>query len=279
MHPFRADLHCHSTCSDGTLSPEELVQEALSAGLQGLSITDHDTVAAYHLAAASAEQTGISLIPGVEFSASLDNSSVHVLGYAYRLDSPSLLELCRRHAIRREERNREILEKLDLLGMPVTMEEVKASAEARASFGRPHIALAMVQKGYVQNIQDAFKRFIGDGRPAFAKGSLVSAEETLAALRESNGFAVIAHPHLIQDAALLKKLLEMPFDGIECYYARFLLESTSPWIDVASKRGWLMTGGSDFHGAVKPTISLGASWVGEETFQKLLERHLQNNVL
>lgn len=276
MQPFRADLHCHSTCSDGTLSPVDLIQAALSAGLQGLSITDHDTIAAYSLAVDAAKQNPISLIPGVEFSTTLDDTSVHLLGYSYRLSSPSILDLCRRHAIRREERNREILEKLTRLKMPLTMEEVAVGTPG--SVGRPHIALAMVQKGYVPNIQEAFKRFIGDGRPAFARGSPISADETLAVIREANGLAIIAHPHLIQDPAILKKLLQMSFDGIECYYARFPLESNAPWIEIASKRGWLMTGGSDFHGAVKPNISLGASWVGEEAFKRLQEQHLKNNV-
>lgn len=278
MPPFRADLHCHSTCSDGSLSPYDLVQEAFSAGLQGLSITDHDTIAAYTLAAEAAQQNQVLLIPGVEFSATLDDSSVHLLGYSFRLASPSIQELCRRHAIRREERNREILEKLSRLGMPLTMEEVRSASEITGSIGRPHIALAMVQKKYVPNIQEAFKRFIGDRRPAFAKGSPVSAEETIAAIREANGLAIIAHPHLIQDPSILNKLLELPFDGIECYYARFSTESNAPWIDIASKRGWLITGGSDFHGSVKPTIPLGASWIGEEVFQRLYEHHLKNNV-
>lgn len=276
MQPFRADLHCHSTCSDGSLSPQDLIQEAISAGLQGLSITDHDTIAAYALAADSAQQNHLALIPGVEFSATLDGTSVHLLGYSYSLSSPSIFELCKRHEIRREERNREILEKLTRLEMPLTMEEVRSAAPA--TVGRPHIALAMVQKGYVPNIQEAFKRFIGDGRPAFVKGSPISVEETIQVIHEAKGLAIIAHPHLIQDPAILKKLLEMPFDGIECYYARFSPESNAPWIELASKRGWLMTGGSDFHGAIKPTIPLGTAWVGEETFQRFQEHHLKNNV-
>ncbi|MCE5317233.1 MAG: PHP domain-containing protein [Parachlamydia sp.] len=276
MQPFRADLHCHSTCSDGSLTPQDLIQEAIAAGLQGLSITDHDTIAAFALATSSAQQNHLALIPGVEFSAMLDGTSVHLLGYAFSLSSPAILELCKRHEIRREERNNEILEKLSRLGLPLTMEEVRSAVPA--TVGRPHIALAMVQKGYVPNIQDAFKRFIGDGRPAFARGRPISVEETIAVIHEAKGMAIIAHPHLIQDPAILKKILEMPFDGIECYYARFSLESNAPWIELASKRGWLMTGGSDFHGAVKPTIPLGASWVAEETFQRLQDNHLKNNV-
>ncbi len=272
MPPFRADLHCHSTCSDGNLDPVALVELAVSSQLQGLSITDHDTVAAY---ATALDASQIPLISGVEFSATHEGISVHILGYAFALKAPSIHELCQRHMLRRQERNREILDHLAKQRMPLTMEEV--TRESRGAIGRPHIALAMVKRGYAPSVQDAFKRYIGDGRPCFAKGSPVSVEETLAAIHQAKGVAIIAHPHLIDNVALLRKLLEMPFEGIECYYARFPPESNAPWIDLAQKRGLLMTGGSDFHGAIKPNIPLGASWIGEETFRILLELHRKNN--
>lgn len=273
MQPFRADLHCHSTCSDGSLSPIELLHAAVKSDLQGLSITDHDTIDAYAQTAGAVQN--ISLISGVEFSATLEGSSVHILGYSFSLAAPAIQELCQRHTARRKARNLEILDKLAKLKMPLTMEEV--ASLGRSTVGRPHIALAMMKRGYVASVQEAFKRYIGEGRPAYAKGSSIDVEETLAAIHQAKGAAVIAHPHLIADPNLIQKLLTMPFEGIECYYARFSPESNDPWIDVAKRRGWLMTGGSDFHGAVKPTIPLGASWAGEETFRVLKEMHEKNN--
>lgn len=274
MHPFRADLHCHSSCSDGSLTPPELVRAAHEAGLQGLSITDHDTVEAYKTAFQAAVENQIELIPGVEFSASLDGHSVHILGYSFDVAHPAIHALCERQTMRRQERNLEILDKLAAAGMPLTLEEVKGE-EPHATLGRPHIALAMVKKGYVHSVQEAFKRYIGDGRPAYSKGAPIGVDETLDTLRQAHGLAIIAHPHLIDDVPLLKKLLEMPFDGIECYYSRFPADANEPWIELATKRNWLMTGGSDFHGAIKPTIALGSSWVNEELFRRLQDHYLK----
>lgn len=272
---FRADLHCHSSCSDGSMTPLELIQEALACNLQGLSITDHDTIEAYATVVAEAHEKKLALISGIEFSSTHEGESVHILGYAFSLSSPAIQELCSRHILRREERNRQILEKLAALGMPLTMEEVRL--EGKKTVGRPHIALAMVKRKYVSTVQEAFRHFIGEGRPGYAVGNSMSVEETLDAIHAAKGVAVLAHPHLIQNISLLNKLMAFPFNGIECYYARFSDESNQPWIELAKKKGWLMTGGSDFHGAIKPGIPLGASWIGEQTFKTLWTMHQENN--
>lgn len=273
MNEFRADLHCHSTCSDGSLSPEELVRLAVEKGLQGLSITDHDTIAAYELALPHAKQLGLELIPGVEFSASHNDISIHILGYSYVSNHPALQELCEKHSARRLNRNGLILEKLKHLGMPIAMEEVLAFSglPEAVSLGRPHIAQAMVKKGYVDSIEHAFKRFLSEGKSAYAVGNLISAKETIEAIHNAKGLAVIAHPHLIAHNRTLKQLLEMNFDGLECYYSRFQKEKNQRWVSLAEKKGWLKTGGSDFHGKIKPDISLGCAWVDRTTFQKMQE--------
>ena len=271
MKEFRADLHCHSTCSDGTYTPEELVRLAAEIGLGGLAITDHDTVDAFSLALPLAKSFGLELLPGIEFSTGLFGVSVHILGYGFQWDHPAIRALCEKHSLRRAERNAEILKNLARLGFPLDLEEVIPQGQHH-TIGRPHIAQAMVNRGYVSSIQEAFKRYIGDGKPGFSRGVAYTPQETIEAVHAANGFAVIAHPHLIDHAEILRHLLEMPFDGIECFYAKFMRDQNSRWIQIADKKKWLKTGGSDFHGTVKPTIPLGASWVDQKTFHTLAKK-------
>jgi 3',5'-nucleoside bisphosphate phosphatase len=276
MNEFRADLHCHSTCSDGTLTPEKLIQHAIDIGLRGLSITDHDTTEAYKTAIETAKQAGLELVSGIEFSSSHQKISVHILGYSFDPFHPAILNLCSKHDLRRQERNQQILERLSKLGIPLQHDEIEIPSEKHQTIGRPHIALAMVKRGYVESVQEAFKKYLGEGRLAYVSGSAFTIEETLQTIHEAHGFAVIAHPHLIEKSSLIQQLSEMNFDGIECYYGTFHLEQEERWIKMAKRKNWLITGGSDFHGEIKPTIPLGCSWVNQETFNILQTRFSQN---
>ena len=272
MKEFRADLHCHSTCSDGTLSPNELVDLAKEAGLSGLSITDHDTISAYDTVLPYAREAQIEMIPGIEFSASHKDVSVHILGYAFSLESPALKEFCQRHHERRVKRHRKILELLTARGLPISEEElIEISPEG--SMGRPHIAQAMCQKGYVSSVREGFIRFLKEGQPGYVKGEAFSAEETIEVIHEAGGVAIIAHPHLIKPSSAVKEIAKLNVDGLEGYYARFDPDNNQRWINIAEKKGWLITGGSDFHGEAKSHIHLGCSWTNEATFRKL-QSHL-----
>ena len=270
MYRFRADLHCHTTASDGSLSPEELLLLAKEEGLAGLSITDHDTVEAYGVAIPLAKELGLELLPGIELSSMHQGQSVHILGYGFDLESETLRAFCNWHIERRIGRNREILALLSQKGMPVSEEEMHGvEIPNKRIYGRPHIAQAMIAKGYVASIREAFDKWIGEGKPCYAPGMRVSVEETIATLHKAHGKAVIAHPHLIRSAKLVDELLEMPFDGIEGYYARLPLDVEKKWVDIGNKKGWIVTGGSDFHGSSKPYITLGSSWVAEPVFRQL----------
>lgn len=135
----------------------------------------------------------------------------------------------------------------------------------------------MIKKGYVQSVQEAFHLYIGENKPCYAPGvSKYTVEKTIEKIHEAKGLAVIAHPHLIEDGKIVNALLSMPFDGIEGYYARFSPEQEERWIKVGKRKGWLITGGSDFHGEIKPNNPLGCSWVGEETFNVLYELFRKN---
>ncbi len=275
---FRADLHCHSSCSDGTASPEELIKLATQKGLHGLAITDHDTIAAYNLLPLTGHP--LTLLTGIEFSAYEQGVSVHVLGYSFIPNAPSVLKLCQRHQERRRNRNRAILDRLNAASMPITEEELVQLEvpESHKTIGRPHIALAMVKRGYVATVQEAFRLYIGDGKSCFAMGEQISVTETIRALHEANGFAVLAHPHLISSGAFVNEVMQLPFDGIEGYYGTIHNDRQHQrWIKNAEQKGLFVTGGSDFHGDIKPNIQLGASWTQGVVF-KLLEQRLKENL-
>ncbi len=279
MKEFRADLHCHTTCSDGTTSPEQILKMAVQIGLSGFSITDHDTIDAYQVAVPLAKDLGIELISGAEFSSFQGDVSVHILAYSFPLNSPIIKDFCLKHIERRNNRNRKILTLLNEHGIALNEEDVLASlspnsASVHCAIGRPHIALAMLKKGYIHTIQEGFNKYLGDGKPCYFPGESFTVQETIDIIHQAKGLAVIAHPHLIDHSATLKQLLEMDFDGIECYYARFNKESLKRWLKIAEHRQWLITGGSDYHGAIKPNTPLGSSWVSEEPF-RLLQKHFQ----
>lgn len=261
---FRADLHIHSTYSDGTFTPKEIVELAKKIGLQGLSITDHDTIEAYDTLFDLAQEAGLEVLTGVEFSAYHHGHSVHILGYGIDITHQPLIDFCKSHQQRRRERNLKMLEKLTAIGMKIEEEEILRLNDK--STGRPHIALAMMNRGYVGSVQEAFSLYLGEGKSCYAKGKMFTMVETVEIIHAAGGIAVIAHPHLISPPSLLREVLKYPFDGIECWYSRFSPEHEARWIDIADKKGWIKTGGSDFHGAVKPQTPLGCSWVNRECF-------------
>lgn len=270
MHKeFRADIHCHTTCSDGSDSPLKVLHLAKHADLQGLSITDHDTMDAYTPELFDeAKKLKIALLPGIEISSELDAVSVHILGYGYDLHDPGLKQFLILMQQRRGERNRAILKKLAQRNMHISEEELKAFATER-TIGRPHIAQMMVKKGYVQTPRDAFDFYLKEGALCYASGIKYHPQEVIEQIHKAKGKAVLAHPHFIKKGSFLRKLLGLPFDGIECYYSRLAKALELPWLKIAKERGLIATGGSDYHGEMKPNIPLGCSWVGEAIFRSL----------
>lgn len=282
MNEFRADLHCHTTSSDGSMRPVDIIRHAAEIGLKGLSITDHDTINAYETSMPLAKELGIDLISGVEFSSMYKDVSVHILAYSFSLKNPLIHEFCRLHHARRTKRNLEMLNRLNDAGMPLSESDLQAALPQDAPYlnriiGRPHIAQAMINKGYVFDVQQAFKRYIGEGKPCYVAGDYFSPEETIDLIHQAKGLAVIAHPHLVNEGDTILKLLKMDFDGIECYYSKFKPADHKRWVKIAQRKGWLITGGSDFHGDLKPMVSLGCSWVGDVEFAPLKARFLENN--
>lgn len=271
---FKADLHCHTTFSDGTLTPQELMQLAKNVGLSALSITDHDTLGAYAQAPQEAKKLGLILGTGVELSCQFKDASIHILGYDYSLESEELRTFCEKHHRRRELRNQKILEKLSRLGMQITQDELVSTFGIDSTIGRPHIAKLMTEKGYVISPKEAFNLYIGDDKCCFDSGVAFSVEETIQVIHQADGKAFLAHPHLLSNFKSLKTLLDQAFDGIECHYARCSPEQEKRWLKIAKHRGWLMSGGSDFHGDSKAYVRLGCSWVSEEVFHQIFQKHV-----
>lgn len=271
------DLHCHSYLSDGTISPQGLIDEALRVGLSGLSITDHDVIDGFTEAHKYALAHDILLLPGVEISCHYRNEeSVHILGYSFDPNNRSIIDFCAIHQKRRIQRAEEIIQKLQQQRYQITREEVFIPDAPTRTIGRPHIAQILLKKGYIKSIQEAFQKLLGSHCPCYVAGERWTIEEAIEAIHRAGGLAVIAHPHLIRKESIVRRLLEYPFDGIEAYYARFSLADCKRWIEIAKKKNWLMTGGSDFHGSVKPDSCLGQGKISEELFMPLYQHYLQH---
>lgn len=278
-HSFpRADCHCHTLFSDGTLSPVALLDLAKKQSLTGLCITDHDTVEAYETALPYAQSLGIEMVSGIEISAEFKNVSIHVLGYGFSLQHAGLLKFCQELQQTREQRNIEILEKLSKLEMPISLDEIKTTFP-HGTIGRPHIAKVMVSKGYVKSSEKAFDKYLGNNSRCYVKGALFEVEEAIELVHQAGGYAVIAHPHFIKPKSIVAALSEMPFDGIEAYYGRLSLSQEQPWIKLAKQKNWLVTGGSDYHGEAKSHAVLGTAWTPEEVFSLFKKRFADNAIL
>ena len=266
MNEFRADLHTHTNCSDGTESPEQVLKLAKAAGLSGISITDHDTAQAYtDEFFASAKELGLEVLLGTEISSELEGITVHILAYAF---GQELFVFLKEVQKKRIERNRKILESLRKKGIVIDEAQLRTAGPMQI-IGRPHIAQVMVRLGAVASVQDAFNFYLKDGASCYAPGGKFSPREVVAKIHEAKGKAVLAHPHFLKRGRFLRELLELPFDGIECYYSRLSKEQEAPWVQIAKERKWIATGGSEYHGANRSNVPLGASWVGLETFSSL----------
>ncbi len=242
----KVDLHTHTTCSDGRLTPTELVMMAHRNGVRRLALTDHDTTAGLAEAIAAATTLGMELIPGIEFGTDIPGNEVHMLGLFMEHQDPVVQEALTRFQIGRVDRARGMVQRLAELGVPIAWERVQEIAQG--SVGRPHVAQALLEAGHVQSITEAFDRFIARNGPAYVERVKFTPSEAIQLIHESVGVAVLAHPlegpgvlHLVPE------LVAEGLDGIECYYYRDFgrLEEL---LEVARRHDLVATGGSDFHG-------------------------------
>ena len=260
------DLHCHSTFSDGSLAPEQLIAEAAKIGLAALALTDHDTVAGLPRFLAAAAGTAVRAVPGVELSVDCSSGVMHMLGYWMDTANPELIRQMEWIRNGREMRNRAMLEKLNALGFAMTWEEVQALA-GEDVVGRPHFAQVMLQKGYAKDKNEAFDKWLGDGKPGYADRPRLTAAAAVAVIRQAGGVAVLAHPFTLRVsrdalASLFFELAAAGLAGVECYYSEHSAELTKEFLAMAKQANLVPTGGSDFHGEVSPGIRLGVGFGG-----------------
>ncbi|MCM3784243.1 PHP domain-containing protein [Neobacillus mesonae] len=273
----RCDLHTHTLASDGMQSPSENVRLASDRGLSAVAITDHDTVSGVAEALKAGEQYGIKVVPGVEISTRAGGKDIHVLGYYVDIQDRAFLERLETLRRTREERNLRILNKLTELGLHLTMEEVisvmNRPLDKDETIGRPHIADAMVHKGYVQNMREAFDLYLAEGKPGFVSVPRVAPEEAFDWIREAGGTPVLAHPGLYGDDELVIQIIEQGQpEGIEVYHSDHGPDEEERYNAMAVKYGLIITGGSDFHGARQGVVfhgDLGSVSVDAEVLDRL----------
>ncbi|MFH1778077.1 MAG: PHP domain-containing protein [Candidatus Omnitrophota bacterium] len=250
-----ADLHVHTSFSDGSLTPEELVKKAGELNISCISITDHDIVDGICPAVIAAARYGIEIIPGIEFSTQLHKTEVHLL--AYFIDYQNLSFLTKLKELR-EKRVYRFYNIIKLLREHnVHLETDKILQYGLGSLGRLHIAKALVKEGYVYGIKEAFERYLGHGKCCYVPHERFSVAAAIAMIKELGGLAVFAHPYVLHNDHLLVEMLNLGIDGIEAYYPEHRPQQTKQYVNFAKKHGLLITGGSDYHGDGKEDSFFG----------------------
>lgn len=265
VRPF-VDLHCHSTASDGALPPTAVVEEASRRGLHALALTDHDTVAGLAEAQAAGERLGVRIVPGVELSAVENDVETHLLGL--HLKDVGIMEQ-RLIALRdmRRIRAERMVERLNALGVPVTMEQVLANA-AGGAIGRPHVARAVVAVGRAADLREAFDRYLGNGRPACVGKDRLSMADAIGMVHEAGGIAVLAHPGDAANRTRLIALADQGLDGCEVRHPSHSDDAIGRMARLVDELGLLPSGGSDWHGTFDGWRTLGVMQVPLEWMER-----------
>lgn len=270
----KIDLHMHTTASDGTSSPEELVKTCSELGLEIISVTDHDNTTAVETVKKAAEEYKLEVVPGIEISTYRGEAEYHILGYFIDLENDSLLGLTEAILQSRVDRTHEMIEKLTDMGYPLEFSDVKKFASG-VSLGRPHVARALMEKGYVDSINQAFTdEFIGGGGRAYVEKKKVLPVEAITVILKAGGVPVIAHPHLINhgkalDKKEIERLKDVGLKGVEVYQTKHDKKTTEKYKKIAKELDLLITGGSDYHGDNSPGILPGDKGISRKEFIEL----------
>lgn len=268
-----ADLHLHTTASDGRLSPRALVRLAARKGIKVIAVTDHDSTEGIDDALDEARFfPELTVIPGVEISTDVKDGEVHLLGYYVDHEDANFQALLARQRDSREIRGQKMVARLAELGIRITWQRVKELAGTGA-VGRPHVAQAMLERGYVSSIPEAFNKYIGRTGPAYVEREKRTPPEATRIIVEARGLPVLAHPADVPDLEeLVRRLVEAGLIGLEAYYGSYTEDTRHSLLELVGRYGLIATGGSDFHGFETQTeLQPGAVDVPEETVRRLME--------
>lgn len=242
-----ADLHIHSTASDGTNSPSEVVRLSKEYGLNAIALTDHDTIDGLKEAIESAQKYNIEVIPGIELNSYDGEQDVHILGYFINYNDKIFKKRLEKIINSRIDRGTQIIKKLNKLNINISLEDVLEFANDNF-IGRPHIAQAMVKKNYVETVKEAFEKYIGEGRPAYVERYRLHPFESIHYILDNGAIPVLAHPGLLKNKDIIKKLVINGLKGIEVYHSKHTTAESEYYLKKAKELGLIITGGSDFHG-------------------------------
>jgi len=274
----RVDLHIHSTASDGKLTPADIVREAAEQGLNFVALADHDSVDGIAPAQAAAQAfPGLKVIPCVEISTDIPQGEVHLLGYFIDYTDDEFKATLNRFKNSRLRRGQKMVAKLEDLGIHVDWQRVREIAGG-SSIGRPHIAQAMLEKGYVTSIKEAFTEYLGHDRPAYVEREKMTPAEAVALIIKAKGLPVLAHPLTLTDPeAMTMELKTAGLVGIEAYYDGYTIEETSRLVRLADRLKLIVTGGSDYHGLEPTETAIGGADLPIEAVERLIALAKQRN--
>lgn len=269
--PPRVDLHIHSNRSDGAFSAQEIIDYASQIGLKAISITDHDDVAGLEFSQQYCQQRGLEFVPGVEISARHVPFDLHLLGYFFDYRDPQLIQYIKFFQHERLKRAQKILDLLKHFGFYLSFDLILKKA-GQGSIGRPHIAEAMLEDGYVHSYQEAFNKYIGDGCPCCVPKYKITPAEAIALINQAGGLCVIAHPGSDVTDEGLMELIKMGLDGIETIHPRHNQQQVDHYREMIQKHQLLETGGSDCHGNRKSHVTIGQFNVPYSIVEKMKKR-------
>lgn len=270
-----ADLHTHSTASDGLFTPKKLVTYAKEKELSAIAITDHDAVGGYYQAVETGKELGIEVVPGVEISTLYDGTEIHMLGLWIDPSHQALIKQLKEQRNLRAERNKMVIKLLNQLGIPISLEEVLKKGEDQGkeiNVGRPHIAEVLVDKGFAVSVDEAFELYLARGKMAYATPDRISPFDAIQLIHEAGGVAIVAHPGIYDRDELLPKLVSAGLDGIEYHHPDHREEEVEKYLAFAKEHQILISAGSDFHGGRQDIMyhaDLGTCTVTQEQFEAL----------